>query len=601
MDRNNIIGLVLIFAIFAGSFYFIKPNEQEIKAEQALQDSLKNVREGILPTTDSTAAASNTVAFDSTLLAKPFGAARVGEEQIVTLENDVLKIELSSKGGKVKTVQLKGEKNFDGSELLILEGNNNKFGFAFNAKGENISTNELNFTVVNSSNNNAVLRLNYSNDQYLEYNYSLNEAGYNLGLNINAVGIQNLIDVKEKTIALDWESTYLQKEQNIQSERDKSTIFFKDTNGDTDYLKETGDDEELIEEEKIEWIAFKQHFFTSIFSSKVPFEKTNLIVSYPSSENNVVKTYKTTTQLAFNAQANNQYDFNFFFGPNKYKVLKAEDKAYEKIIDMGWGPMGWINRFITVPLFDFLDGYHLSYGIVILILTLLLKGAMFPLTRKSYISMAKMRVLKPQLDEIKEKVGEDNPMLLQQEQMKLYKQAGVNPLGGCLPLLLQMPFTLAFFFFFPNLFELRGESFLWMKDLSTYDTFFSFSPIFGIDHISLMCVLMTLVTLLTTWYNNATSGAGVNNQMKYIGYIMPLLFFFMLNSFPAGLNYYYFLGAVFTFLTQFIIRQSIDDNKILAQLEENKKNPKAAKKSSFQSRMEEMMRKQQAAQQQKNK
>ena len=226
---------------------------------------------------------------------------------------------------------------------------------------------------------------------------------------------------------------------------------------------------------------------------------------------------------------------------------------------------------------------------------------MFPLTRKSYISMAKMRVLKPQLDAIKDKVGEDNPMLLQQEQMKLYKQVGVNPVGGCLPILLQMPFTLAFFFFFPNLYELRGESFLWMKDLSTYDAFISFSPIFGINHISLMCVLMTLVTLLTTWYNNATSGAtsGMASQMKYIGYIMPLLFFFMLNSFPSGLNYYYFLGAVFTFLTQFIIRQTINDDKILAQLEENKKNPKVQKKSSFQSRLEEMMRQQQANQQNK--
>ena len=215
--------------------------------------------------------------------------------------------------------------------------------------------------------------------------------------------------------------------------------------------------------------------------------------------------------------------------------------------------------------------------------------------------MAKMRVLKPQLDEIKEKIGDDNPMLLQQEQMKLYKQVGVNPLGGCLPMLLQMPFTLAFFFFFPNLFELRGQSFLWMNDLSTFDAAITFNPIFGIGHISLMCVLMTITTLLTTWYNNATAGATANNQMKYIGYIMPLMFFFVLNSFPAGLNYYYFLGAVFTFLTQVLIRSTIDDDTILAKLEENKKNPKAKKKSSFQMRMEEMMRQQQAAQQNKKK
>src|SRR5690606_12353191 len=245
-------------------------------------------------------------------------------------------------------------------------------------------------------------------------------------------------------------------EQNIKSEREKSTIFFKDAEANIDYLSETSDDEEKLDESKLEWIAFKQHFFSSILSSKQKFENTNLVTKI-ATQDGVVKTFKATAELGFNAQANNHYEFNYFFGPNKYNTLKAEGQSYDKLINMGWGPIGLINRFITVPLFDWLDGYALSYGIVILILTLLLKGAMFPLTRKSYLSMAKMRVLKPQLDAIKEKVGQDNPMLLQQEQMKLYKQAGVNPLGGCLPLLLQMPFTLAFFFFFPNLYELRGE------------------------------------------------------------------------------------------------------------------------------------------------
>ncbi len=582
MDRNNIIGLILIFIIFGGSFYLMKPSEAEIKLEQARQDSIAMAKNGVVVNKDTS---SQTVVLDSAALAQPFGAAKVAQEELITLENDVLKIDLTSKGGKVKNVLLKGETNFDGSALNILEGDNNKFGFIFKAAGENINTNDLVFSVVNKTANTATLRLNYKDNQYIEYVYNLTN-GHNLALNVNAVGIQNLVDVQ----------------QNIKSEREKSSIFFKESNGDIDYLSESSDDEEKIDENKIEWIAFKQHFFSSIFSSKQQFENTNLVTRL-ATQDGVVKTYKATAELAFNAQANNHYEFNYFFGPNKYKTLKAENQSYEKIINMGWGPMGWINRFLTVPLFDWLDGYALSYGIVILLLTLLLKGAMFPLTRKSYLSMAKMRVLKPQLDAIKEKVGDDNPMLLQQEQMKLYKQAGVNPLGGCLPMLLQMPFTLAFFFFFPNLYELRGESFLWMKDLSTYDSFITFSPIMGIGHISLMCVLMTLVTLLTTWYNNATSGAtsGMGNQMKYIGYIMPLLFFFMLNSFPAGLNYYYFLGAVFTLLTQFIIRQSINDDKILAKLEENKKNPKVKKKSSFQARMEEMMRQQQAAQQNKNK
>lgn len=601
MDRKNIIGLVLIFAIFAGSFYLMKPSEAEIKQEQILQDSLKNVREGKI-VSNPTDSIAKTTTIDSADLSKPFGAATVGQEQLITLENDLLVVKLSSKGGKVKSVLLKGLKNFDGTPLYLLEDNNNNFGFLFNAKGQNINTNDLYFTAGQSTAESATLRLNYSADQYLEYSYTLPEKGYNLGLKVNAVGIQNLIDIKQKNIILDWEAILTEKDQNIKAEREKSTIYYKNNEGDVDYLSENGDQEEKIEDNTVEWIAFKQHFFSAILSSNQPFEKANLITK-STSVDSIVKVYKTTSELAFNTQANNTYDFNFFFGPNQYKVLKAEGKSYDKIINMGWGPMGWINRFLTIPLFDFLDGFHLNYGIIILVLTLLLKGLMFPLTRKSYISMAKMRVLKPQLDAIKDKVGEDNPMLLQQEQMKLYKQVGVNPVGGCLPMLLQMPFTLAFFFFFPNLYELRGESFLWMKDLSTYDAFISFSPIFGINHISLMCVLMTVVTLLTTWYNNATSGAtsGMASQMKYIGYIMPLMFFFMLNSFPAGLNYYYFLGALFTLLTQFIIRQSIDDNKILAQLEENKKNPKVQKKSSFQSRLEEMMRQQQATQQNKKK
>ncbi len=605
MDRNNIIGLVLIFVIFAGSFYLMKPTEQELKQEQTLQDSLRNVREGndsidTLVNTTITANDTATAAVDSAYLSKPFGRSKNGQEDIVTLENELVKVQVTTKGGKVKSVELKNESNFDGAPLYLVEGDNNKFGFVFNAAGQNINTNDLYFSSVSSTADGVTLRLNYNNEQYLEYNYSLLPDSYNLELNIQAIGIQNLIDVKQKTILLSWESTLLQKEPNIKSEREKSTIFYRDNENKVDHLSETGDDQEKVEKNKIQWIAFKQHFFSSILSSKQPLENADLAVTLQT-EDHKVKHYKSTAELAFNTQSNNQYEFNFFYGPNQYKTLKAEGKDYQEIINMGWGPIRWVNQLITVPLFNFLDGFHMSYGIVILILTLLLKGAMFPLTRKSYLSMAKMRVLKPQLDEIKEKIGNDNAMLLQQEQMKLYKQVGVNPLGGCLPMLLQMPFTLAFFFFFPNLFELRGQSFLWMNDLSTYDAPITFAPIFGVNHISLMCILMTLTTLLTTWYNNAISGAAANNQMKYIGYIMPLMFFFMLNSFPSGLNYYYFLGAVFTFLTQVLIRQSINDEKILSKLEDNKKNPKAQKKSSFGSRMEEIMRKQQAQQQSKKK
>lgn len=607
MDRNNILGFVFIFAILAGSFWLMKPSQDEIKKEQQLQDSIKRAKDGLAPISDSLKAVKETPKVaDSVLLAQPFGAASVGTEQIVTIENELLKVNVSSKGGRVKSVELKGETNFDGSKLVLFDGDDNKFGLEFNIPGKAVKTNDLffqaqgaGFTVAGQDAKSLTMRLSYAPDKYIDYIYTLAGNNYNVQFDIKTVGIGNLVDVSSKKMLLNWETTLKQKERNAKSEREKSTIFYKEADGSVDHLSESSDEKEIIEE-KVSWIAFKQHFFSTVLTSKEGFNNPELAVTFIT-QDSIVKNYRANAELTFNQQNDAQYGFSFFFGPNKYKTLKAEGNGFDKIINMGWGPMGWINKFITVPIFDFLDGFNMNYGIVILILTLFLKLLMFPLTYKSYQSMGKMRVLKPQLDEIKAKVGDDNPMLLQQEQMKLYKQAGVNPLGGCLPLLLQMPFTLAFFFFFPNLFELRGESFLWVKDLSTYDAPITFAPIFGVDHISFMCILMTLTTLLTTWYNNSTSGA-VNNQMKYIGYIMPLIFFFVLNSFPAGLNYYYFLSAVLTFLTQVIIRQFVNDDKILASIEANKKKPQGEKKqSSFQKKMEEMMRQQQAAQQNKKK
>jgi YidC/Oxa1 family membrane protein insertase len=260
---------------------------------------------------------------------------------------------------------------------------------------------------------------------------------------------------------------------------------------------------------------------------------------------------------------------------------------------MGYWPLKYINRFVVLPVFNWLESFGWSYGLIILLLTVALKLVMSPLTYKSYLSMAKMRILKPEMDVIKAKVGEDNPTLLQQEYLKLYKQVGVNPIGGCLPMLLQLPFVMAFFFFFPNLFELRGESFLWMKDLSTYDDFIKFGvtiPFIG-NHLSLMCILMTISTLIYTYFNNQISGA--TGQMKYIGYIMPIVFLGVLNSYPSGLNYYYFLANMLTFAQQFLIKSMVDDDKIHKTLQDNKAKPvELKKKSKFQTRLDDYMRQQ---------
>src|SRR5690606_23329737 len=323
------------------------------------------------------------------------------------------------------------------------------------------------------------------------------------------------------------------------------------------YLSTSKDDKTELKQTK--WISFKQHYFSNVLIADNAFVGGNLSIT-TSPDAKTVKKFAANVNLDFNRQGTNSYPMHFFFGPNKYSILKDQGYDFEKQIDLGWGPMTWINRFITLPVFNALEGFNWGYGLIILVLTILLKLVLSPLSYKSYVSMAKMRVLKPEMDEIKAKVGSDNASLLQQEYMKLYKQAGVNPMGGCIPMILQMPFTIAFFYFFPNLFELRGESFLWMNDLSTYDSVLNFTPIFGIGHISLMCILMTLATLLSTWYNNSITGA--TGQMKYIGYFMPIIFFFVLNSYPAGLTYYYFLSSVFTFGQQIIIRGMIDDEKI---------------------------------------
>lgn len=605
MDRNSITGLVLIFIIIVGSFYLMQPSDEELKRERQLQDSLRLAQKGLVDTqTEQTGNVA--VVLDSTLLSGPFGQAIAGEERLVTLENEYIKAVVSTKGGRVKAVELKNEQTYDGKPLILFEGNQNKFGLFFPAAGKNISTNDLYFStdggdirVSGQDSASVTFRLVYAPEKYIDYVYSLKGDDYTLGFTIVTKGLQDVVAPTEKQLILNWEAALPQKEKNLDGERQRSTLYYRLADGDVDHLSTAKDDEEELNE-PLQWISFKQHFFSNVLVAEEGFRGGKVNV-YTSTDDRYVKLFAANLRLDFARQEVNTYPMHFFFAPNQFKVLKAHGHGLEKQIDMGWGPMKWINRLITIPVFNFLDGFNWSYGLVILILTIMLKLVLSPLTYRSYVSMAKMRVLKPQMDEIRERVGDDNPTLLQQEYLKLYKQAGVNPLGGCIPLLLQMPFTIAFFFFFPNLFELRGESFLWVKDLSTYDSPITFPPIpiIGMGHISLMCLLMTAATLLSTWYNNSISGAA-NNQMKYIGYFMPLIFLFVLNSFPAGLNYYYFLSTVFTFGQQLVIRRMIDDDKILAILEANKKKPEAKKKSKFQQRMEEYMRQQQAASKKKS-
>lgn len=593
MDRNTFTGLFLIMIILAGSFYFLRPSEAEIKKAKETErlDSLKKA--GVTPVVNDTikTVAAVNLAADSLALKGPFGTALNGTVANETLKNDKIALTLSNKGGKITSVEVLGEKTYEGKPVILFTGDQNKFGLNLNVAGKVINTNDLYFTPTKTGNK-ISMRADYGANAYVEYVYDLKADGYKVGFNVNLVGLQQVI--AGNTIGLNWQTVSLQQEKSLESEHRYSAPYYKYLDGDVDHLSVSKDEKEELTKGKIQWISFKQHFFSSSLISKQGFDKGSLEVKVPTTPGQV-KFYEANMQLPYAHTGNQAYEMEFYFGTNKFSTLKAQGYDLDQQVDMGYWPLKYINRFIVLPVFNFLNSFGWNYGLIILVLTILLKVALSPLTYKSYLSMAKMRVLKPEMDEIKKKVGEDNQTLVQQEYLKLYKQAGVNPLGGCLPMILQLPLVMAFLFFFPNLFELRGESFLWMKDLSTYDEFIRFGfkvPFLG-DHLSLMCVLMTISTLIMTYFNNQTSGA--TGQMKYIGYIMPVVFLGVLNSYPSGLNYYYFLANLMTFGQQFLIRKMVDDDKIHALIQQNKARPadEKKKKSKFQQRLDDYMRQQQ--------
>lgn len=598
MDKNTFTGLFLIMIVLAGSFYFFKPSEAEIKKERQRITLDSNAKAGIKKDPAAQPATAVTPVVDSAALKGPFGANISGTATTSVLENSALKLTFTNKGGKIKSVEVKGEKTYLGKPVVLFDGDENIFGLNLNINGKLVKTNDLYFTATKTANSIA-MRANYSADKYIEFVYAIAADSHDVAFNINLNGMNQVI--QRDSIGLNWQTVLLQQEKSLKAENQYSAPYYKYVDKNPDHLSVAKDQTEELNKAKVEWIAFKQHFFSAVLIPADPFAKVNLtgtVLTTPGE----VKGYNAIINLPFNQLAAQNYKMKFYFGTNQFKVLKAQGQELEKLVEMGYWPLKYINRFVVLPVFNFLEGFGWNYGLIILVLTIALKLVLSPLTYKSYISMAKMRILKPEMDEIKAKVGEDNATLLQQEYLKLYKQVGVNPLGGCLPMLLQLPIVMAFFFFFPNLFELRGQSFLWMHDLSTYDDFIKFGvtiPFIG-DHLSLMCVLMTISTLIYTYFNNQVSGA--TGQMKYIGYIMPVVFLGVLNGYPAGLNYYYFLANMMTFGQQFLIKSMVNDEKIHNILKENKKKPEEQKKKSkFQARLDDYMRQQQQVKTQEKK
>lgn len=572
-DRNQLIGFLLIATIMVGFGWWQSANMPEVEeatATQVVEEGASTVGK-VSAAVEMTAAALDSNAF-------------VAEE--VSIENEDLKLTYSTLGAQLVRAQIKGYQTYDSNEVLLV--NNNQV-WDIKVPGDvALSTKEFNVVAQNTKS------LTFS-DGATEVRVSLEEAGFMASYTVN--GTASAAGKPE----LFWERTAYRTEKGISNERIYSTYSYQvKEDGDVDNLSGRGGDKSK-DLDAINWLAQKQHFFSYIVEPQEGFADVNMATTNGTEEDErIVKVFSSNATLNQSINGTYSLPFSMYLGPNHYQTLKKHDRDYEKVINFGWGIFGWIGRGVVVPVFNWLDGYGWNYGIIILIMVLIIKGALSPLTFASYRSMAKMRVLKPQLEAINEKFGDKDAMGKQQAQMALYREAGVRPLGGCIPVLVQMPILFAMFRFFPASIELRGQSFLWATDLSTYDALISWeshipilSTLYG-NHISIFTLLMTGSTILYTRMNQSmtasTGNAEQMKQMQVIMYLMPLIFMFVLNSYPAGLTYYYFLSNIVTFGMQWAIRRSLNDEAILATIEAKKAQPK--KQSKFQARLEEMQRQQ---------
>ena len=622
MDKNSVLGIILIGAIFILYFQMTKPSKEELQKIKRQQDSIaqieaqkkanvekvKNIKS--IPDTSITSKSDTTFSSDSlknielTNKLGIFAKVATGKEKHITLENKQLKITFSTLGGKICNVELKGYKTYDGKPIILMNGDSTVFGLNFFANNKNINTNNLYFTPsinndtikVKNSPQTLVMSLNLDNGKKIAYEYTVYPDSFMVDFNIKINKLNKIIANNTSTIMFDWRYKAHRFEKAKSNENRYTSICYKHYHDDVDNLSYRSDDKEEIPT-KIKWVAFKQQFFSSIIIAKTSFENT-LVEQKKIDDENYLKDFHANIMLAYpiTAPPNYQFKANMMFVPNQYKLLRKYSKNYEpnndlkfdKILNLGWTIFGWVNKYLIIPLFDFLSSFTHNYGIIILLLTIIIKGMLFPFTYKSYLSSAKMRVLKPQIDEINKKIPKEKNLERQQATMALYKKAGVNPMGGCLPMLLQLPILYAMFMFFPTSIELRQQSFLWVKDLSTYDSILDLPfkiPFYG-DHVSLFALLMAVSMIFYTKMQQNMNPNQSMPGMKGMMYLMPILFLGFFNNYSAALSYYYFLANLITMLQMYIFNRMVDEKKILAQLEKNKQKP--VKKSKFQQRMEEM-------------
>ncbi|MGK7388967.1 MAG: membrane protein insertase YidC [Candidatus Cyclobacteriaceae bacterium M2_1C_046] len=594
MDKNQATGLILIAVLLIVylQFFSPQPTKPEDDVPQIVEEPIKEQPE------------EEEAPIDSLELEKlgDYASAATGEAEDIIVENENIKVTLNSYGGVVSRVQLKDFKTYDGQPLILVDEESSRFNWFTSFGNERLNLSKLHFTTSQSAvGDTAVVEFNLQagGQDRITYRYMLPPTGYQL--------IHKVIPASGAPgdLSLEWTDRIKRVERDVEVSRINTTVGWLNLDEDYESLSERSEglEEETISE-PIKWVSIKQKFFSSAIISQKPFSQGYVAATVDQSTENIIKTAKVNLLLpSTNVSGGNT--FTYFFGPNDYDILKNVAPEFSQNLDLGWPPMSWVNRFVIIPLFNLLNNFFDNYGMIIFVMVLIIKLVLFPLSYKSYLSMAKMKVLKPEIDEIREK-SEGDQMKIQQETMKLYQSVGVNPVSGCIPLLLQMPILLAMFYFFPESIELRQESFLWADDLSTYDSVLEWdayipilSSIYG-NHVSLFVLLMTVSTILYTWSNQQVST--VQGPMAVMSYMMPVVFLFVLNSYPAALSYYYFLSNIITFGQQWAIRKFIDDDKIREKLEENKKKRVGKKKSTFQQRLEDAMRaKQEAAQKKKNK
>lgn len=606
MDRNTIIGFSLIILILGGYYWWTAPSEAERQRILKTQDSIAAVNEAkkqSIAMADTFKAEDKKTIDTAALRTQLGGFANQlnGTKKSVVLKNKWVTVHIANKGGRIERVRLNEHKRSDSSELVLFDEKHSTFYYEFATRNGVLRTDDFFWEVAESTDSTAVLRLNNGQGGYIEQRYSLNHQNYLVDYSLSLNKIQNDVLRGNPDLKLTWQATLPKQEKDLKWETQNSYPLYKLPDENPESMSATSAEEEEIKA-SVQWVSFKQQYFNSALISKDAFDKDAKIGWTETKEKDMVKTMKAELFLDYGLEENKAYAMQFYFGPNHFQTLKdlklkVEDHQMQRLVPLGWGIFGWVNRFIVIPVFNFLDDFIGSMGVIILILTLIIKTLLLPLVYKSYISTAKMRILKPEIDAIKEKHGNDLQKL-QVENMALYRKAGVSPMSGCVPLLLQMPILFAMFQFFPNAFELRQKAFLWSNDLSQYDSILDLGfsiPFYG-DHVSLFTLLMTVSTLIYTGLNNQISG--VTGQMKWIGYLMPVIFLGVLNDYASGLTWYYFVSNVVTFTQQAVIRRTVNDDKLHAQISEAKKKP--AKKSKFSEKLETAMKQAQQKQQLKS-